>query len=172
MPVPASSRGGRTRRHGKPAKKDHCGTGQQHQNGCAQVGLLHDQTHGHCEQHNGHQIVQRPWAFLAFLEPPGQHERQRNLQQFTGLDDHAYIDPTGGAFFGNAKNRHRNEQDNSGGVERNCQQGELLGRNLRHDEHDCSSQCHVADVTAEAAGKIESRRIHDRQADRHQGQHP
>jgi hypothetical protein len=41
----------------------------------------------HHQQQAGHGEVQRPQLAFAFLEPPGQHQRHRDLEDFAGLDD-------------------------------------------------------------------------------------
>ena len=60
-------------------KEDNRQPSGQHQQRCAQVRLLHDQTHGHNQQQPGHQKIKRSQLALTLLKPPGQHQRHGNF---------------------------------------------------------------------------------------------
>lgn len=83
MPTTASSTGGTMSFQGRPAK-DHGQAGSHHQQRGAQIGLLHDQAHGHHQQHKGDDKVRGAQIALAALEPPGQHQRRGDLQKPEG----------------------------------------------------------------------------------------
>ena len=155
------------RRNQLPAqagKKDHRQAGRQHQQRGAQVRLLHDQAHRHHQQQTGHQVVKRAQLALAFLEPPGQHQRHRNFQDFAGLDHDAQVDPAFRAFFRDAKNRHGDQQGHAQHIQGHGKRHQALRRDLRHDKHDAPGNQHVAAVVHKPRAVVEAGRIHDHQA--------
>jgi hypothetical protein len=103
MPASASSTGGTISFQLRPGEKDDRQAGRQHQQRGAQVGLLHDQPDRHRQQHAGHQEIERAQLALALLEPPGQHQRHGDLQDFAGLDDDAHVQPAPRALLGDAE---------------------------------------------------------------------
>ena len=144
-------------------EEDHRQPGGHHQQGGAQVGLLHDQAHWQQQQDPGHQEVQRPQLALAALEPPGQHQRGGDLEDFTGLDDHPQVDPAFGTFLGNAEQRHRNQQGYTHGVQRHGEFHQALGWHLGHHKHDAAGNQHVAGMVHEAGAMVKPGGIHGHQ---------
>ena len=162
------------RQHQAPAqagKKDHRQAGRQHQQRGAQVGLLHDQADRNRQQHGAHREVERAQLAFALLEPPGQHQRHRDLQDFAGLYRDAQVEPARRALARDAEQRHRDQQRHAGHVQRHRNRHQALRRNLRHDEHDAGGNQHVAAMVVETGAVVEAGRIHGQQAGAGQHQH-
>jgi len=150
-------------------KIDHRQAGGHDQQGGPQIRLFHDQPNGDDENRKRDDKVGRAQGPFAALEPPGQHQRHRNLQQLTGLDDNAQVHPALRAFLGDTKQGHRNQQRNAQAIQRQRKAGQPVRRDLRDHQQDAQRQQHVAAMVGKAAAMVESGGIHGRQSDG--GQH-
>ena len=95
--------------------------GNQHQQRGAQIGLLHDQPHRHGQQQARGHKVKRAQLALAFLKPPGQHQRHGDFENFAGLDGDAHIQPAARTLFSDAKYGYRNQQTHTQHIQRHGQ---------------------------------------------------
>ena len=155
------------RRNQLPAqacKKYHVQARRQHQDGGAQIWLLHDEPNRHGQQQHGHTKVQRTQQPLALLEPPCQHQRHGDFQDFAGLDGDAQVQPAARALFGDTKDGNGNQQSHPHGVERHRQRHQPLRRNLGHKKQQRDGNHHVAAVVHETGPVVEAGRVHRDQA--------
>ena len=158
---------------GQPGEKNHGQAAGHDQQRRAQIRLLHDERHRHGQQRKSARKVHRLAAPLPLppLKPAGQHERHGNLHDLAGLNHHAHIQPALRAFFGDAKQRHRHQQQHARRVNRHGQPHQPLRRRLRHHEHDGRRQQHVAPVHDKARAVVKAGGIHDGQPQPRQQQH-
>jgi hypothetical protein len=115
--------------------------------------------------------VQRTQLAFALLEPPCQHQRHGDLEDFARLDHHADVEPAPGALLGHAEHRHGHQQADAQQVERDGKAHQPLRRHLRHDEHDRARQQHVAAMVDEAGAVVEPGAVHGEQAGAGQQEH-
>ena len=92
----------------QPGKKNHRQSRAQHQQRGAQIRLLHDQSDRHRQKPQRSDKIERAQLAFALLEPPGQHQRHGDFQDFARLNHDTDIEPAPGAFLGDAEKSHAN----------------------------------------------------------------
>ena len=122
--------------HDRPAKKITYRPADSIRIAVPRSGCLTIRPTGTSSSSAGDHEVGRVQLAFALLEPPGQHQRHRDLQDLARLDHHAHVEPARRALLGDAEHRGRHQQRHADRVQRHRQPHQLLRRHLRHDEHD------------------------------------
>ena len=145
-------------------KKNNRQTSRQHQYSGAKIGLPEDQPYWQQQQADRHHKVKRTQLALALLEPPGQHQRHGDLQDFTGLNHQAQIEPALRTLFGQPEQRHGHQQANAQHIQRQGQVHQTLWRHLRHAKQNQPGNQHVASMVLKTGAMVVARGIHGQQA--------
>jgi hypothetical protein len=155
-------------------EEDHVETGRQYQDRGAEVRLARDEADRQQQKYRGDGIVAQARHGFALLEEPGQQQRHGDLHQFRGLRAHeAEVEPASRALGDVAEQRHGDQQQHAGDIDRHRQVHQALRRNLRQDAHHHQGDGDVdqlrVDPLGRGAGHDADRQQQQQSGDQQQG---
>ncbi len=139
----------------QPGEEDDEGTGEQHQQRGAEVGLLGDERHRQQQQGRGDEKILHPDLALALLEIPRQHQRHGDFHHLGRLHHgDAQIEPAARALAHQPEQGRGDEQRHAKGVDRHSDLHQPLRRHLRRDEQHQKTDSQIAQMVVERHMRI------------------